>query len=180
MVPFFFAASCIGMAFTCRREFVDRIYFFDLIGEAPLSRLDRVQISPEHSTDFGSAPNRQMWHLVRRQFAVPGAAGVEQKPLAQTLQKISDFEVETGFFPGFAVCCALRGLFVAGCTARKAQLAAHIVRDQQRPAVNGYQTAGIADTLIGGRLRNAALGRVLGAGTGRCTQRESQHQNAYL
>jgi spermidine synthase len=32
MVPFFFAASCIGMAFTCRRDFVDRIYFFDLIG----------------------------------------------------------------------------------------------------------------------------------------------------
>ena len=32
MVPFFFAASCIGMAFTCRRELVDRIYFFDLIG----------------------------------------------------------------------------------------------------------------------------------------------------
>ena len=32
MVPFFFAASCIGMAFSCRREFVDRIYFFDLIG----------------------------------------------------------------------------------------------------------------------------------------------------
>ena len=32
MVPFFFAASCIGMAFSCRREFVDRIYFFDLLG----------------------------------------------------------------------------------------------------------------------------------------------------
>jgi hypothetical protein len=32
MVPFFFAASCIGMAFTCRRDFVDRIYFFDLLG----------------------------------------------------------------------------------------------------------------------------------------------------
>jgi hypothetical protein len=32
MVPFFFAASCIGMAFACRREWVDRIYFFDLLG----------------------------------------------------------------------------------------------------------------------------------------------------
>jgi len=32
MVPFFFAATCIGMAFTCRRDSVDRIYFFDLLG----------------------------------------------------------------------------------------------------------------------------------------------------
>ena len=31
-VPFFFAACCIGLAFTCRREFVSRIYFFDLFG----------------------------------------------------------------------------------------------------------------------------------------------------
>lgn len=31
-VPFFFAASCIGLAFTCRRGFVSRIYFFDLFG----------------------------------------------------------------------------------------------------------------------------------------------------
>lgn len=32
MLPFFFAASCIGLAFTCRRNQVDRIYFFDLLG----------------------------------------------------------------------------------------------------------------------------------------------------
>ena len=32
MLPFFFAASCIGLAFTCRGERVDRIYFFDLLG----------------------------------------------------------------------------------------------------------------------------------------------------
>lgn len=31
-VPFFFAASCVGLAFTCRREHVGRIYFFDLLG----------------------------------------------------------------------------------------------------------------------------------------------------
>jgi spermidine synthase len=32
LVPFFFAACCIGLAFTCRREFVSHIYFFDLCG----------------------------------------------------------------------------------------------------------------------------------------------------
>ena len=31
-VPFFFAACCIGLAFACRRSYIDRIYFFDLLG----------------------------------------------------------------------------------------------------------------------------------------------------
>ncbi|MGB5332352.1 MAG: hypothetical protein WBN05_07420, partial [Woeseiaceae bacterium] len=31
-VPFFFAACCIGLAFTCRRMDISRIYFFDLMG----------------------------------------------------------------------------------------------------------------------------------------------------
>ncbi|MCH7636889.1 MAG: SAM-dependent methyltransferase, partial [Proteobacteria bacterium] len=31
-VPFFFAASCIGLAFTCRPSYISRIYFFDLLG----------------------------------------------------------------------------------------------------------------------------------------------------
>ena len=31
-VPFFFAATCIGLAFTCRRTAIGRIYFFDLFG----------------------------------------------------------------------------------------------------------------------------------------------------
>jgi len=31
-VPFFFAACCIGLAFTCRRLDISRIYFFDLLG----------------------------------------------------------------------------------------------------------------------------------------------------
>ncbi len=31
-VPFFFAACCIGLAFTCRRSIISRIYFFDLLG----------------------------------------------------------------------------------------------------------------------------------------------------
>ncbi|MDH3480681.1 MAG: SAM-dependent methyltransferase [Gammaproteobacteria bacterium] len=31
-VPFFFAACCIGLAFTCRRRDISRIYFFDLLG----------------------------------------------------------------------------------------------------------------------------------------------------
>jgi hypothetical protein len=31
-VPFFFAACCIGLAFTCRGEDAGRIYFFDLFG----------------------------------------------------------------------------------------------------------------------------------------------------
>ncbi len=31
-VPFFFAAVCIGLAFTCRQRLVGRIYFFDLVG----------------------------------------------------------------------------------------------------------------------------------------------------
>jgi len=32
MLPFFFAASCIGLAFTCRGPFIHRIYFVDLFG----------------------------------------------------------------------------------------------------------------------------------------------------
>ena len=31
-VPFFFAATCIGLAFTCKRATISRIYFFDLLG----------------------------------------------------------------------------------------------------------------------------------------------------
>ncbi len=31
-VPFFFAACCIGLAFTCRRSYISRIYFFVLFG----------------------------------------------------------------------------------------------------------------------------------------------------
>ena len=31
-VPFFFAACCIGLAFTCRSDAASRIYFFDLFG----------------------------------------------------------------------------------------------------------------------------------------------------
>ncbi len=31
-VPFFFAAACIGLAFTCRPSAISRIYFFDLLG----------------------------------------------------------------------------------------------------------------------------------------------------
>ncbi len=31
-VPFFFAACCIGLAFTCRRAHIGRIYSFDLLG----------------------------------------------------------------------------------------------------------------------------------------------------
>ena len=33
-VPFFFAATCIGLAFTCRPASISRIYFFDLVGAA--------------------------------------------------------------------------------------------------------------------------------------------------
>jgi len=32
MLPFFFAASCIGLAFSFRSSLIERIYFFDLIG----------------------------------------------------------------------------------------------------------------------------------------------------
>ena len=32
LVPFFFAACCIGLAFTCRADAIHRIYFFDLFG----------------------------------------------------------------------------------------------------------------------------------------------------
>jgi len=31
-VPFFFAATCIGLAFTCARSLISRIYFLDLLG----------------------------------------------------------------------------------------------------------------------------------------------------
>ena len=32
LVPFLFAATCIGLTFTCRRHAISRIYFFDLVG----------------------------------------------------------------------------------------------------------------------------------------------------
>ena len=32
MLPFFFAASCIGLAFSCRSFLIERIYFYDLFG----------------------------------------------------------------------------------------------------------------------------------------------------
>jgi spermidine synthase len=32
MLPFFFAASCIALAFSCRSSLIERIYFFDLLG----------------------------------------------------------------------------------------------------------------------------------------------------
>jgi spermidine synthase len=32
MLPFFFAAGCIGLAFSCRSSMIERIYFFDLLG----------------------------------------------------------------------------------------------------------------------------------------------------
>ena len=31
-VPFFFAACCIGLAFSCRHAYINQIYFFDLLG----------------------------------------------------------------------------------------------------------------------------------------------------
>jgi len=31
-VPFFFAASCVGLALTCLKAHISRIYFFDLLG----------------------------------------------------------------------------------------------------------------------------------------------------
>jgi len=31
-MPFFFAACCIGLAFTCRPSYISRIYFFDMLG----------------------------------------------------------------------------------------------------------------------------------------------------
>ena len=31
-VPFFFAAACVGLAFTCRHQSISRTYFFDLVG----------------------------------------------------------------------------------------------------------------------------------------------------
>ncbi|MDT8319272.1 MAG: hypothetical protein RQ826_01960 [Xanthomonadales bacterium] len=32
MLPFFFAAACVGLAFSCRSQWVARIYLFDLLG----------------------------------------------------------------------------------------------------------------------------------------------------
>jgi len=32
MLPFFFAASCIALAFSCRSSLIERIYFYDLLG----------------------------------------------------------------------------------------------------------------------------------------------------
>jgi len=51
-VPFFFAACCIGLAFTCRRSAISRIYFFDLLGAglgAPLIIILLFLLSPQNA-----------------------------------------------------------------------------------------------------------------------------------
>ena len=76
-VPFFFAACCIGLAFTCRREYISRIYFFDLLGAG----LGAVLII---GTLFVLAPQNAL--VVLLGLAVTGSAlaglgSVAQKPL---------------------------------------------------------------------------------------------------
>ena len=49
-VPFFFAACCIGLALTCRKAHISRIYFFDLL---PVVEYDG-QVRSEYPLDCGA------------------------------------------------------------------------------------------------------------------------------
>jgi spermidine synthase len=76
-VPFFFAACCIGLAFTCRRSYISRIYFFDLLGAG----LGAVLII---GTLFLLSPQNALLMLAMLALiasALVGYASTVQKPL---------------------------------------------------------------------------------------------------
>lgn len=52
LVPFFFAASCIGLAFACHKAYIARIYLFDLLGAglgAMLITAALFRLSPQYA-----------------------------------------------------------------------------------------------------------------------------------
>jgi spermidine synthase len=76
-VPFFFAACCNGLAFTCRRSYISRIYFFDLLGAG----LGAVLII---GTLFLLSPQNALLMLAMLALiasALVGYASTVQKPL---------------------------------------------------------------------------------------------------
>jgi hypothetical protein len=113
-LPFFFAACCIGLAFTCRGDAASRIYFFDLFGAgfgAVLVIALLFAVSPQTALVLlallplgGSAlvastlPSRLRLGLVQLSWLVVLAAGIPQagmdlriseyKGLSQALQVV--------------------------------------------------------------------------------------------
>lgn len=79
-VPFFFAACCIGLAFTCRRPYINRIYFFDLLG-AGLGAMSMVGLlfllSVQHALIMLAV-------LALLASALMGLASTARKPLVIT------------------------------------------------------------------------------------------------
>jgi hypothetical protein len=76
-VPFFFAASCIGLAFSFRREYINRIYFFDLLGagiSAVLIVAMLFLLLPQHALILLAA-------LALLASAVMGAISTARKPM---------------------------------------------------------------------------------------------------
>jgi spermidine synthase len=76
-VPFFFAASCIGLAFSFRREYINRIYFFDLLGAgigAVLIVAMLFLLLPQHALILLAA-------LALLASAVMGAISTARKPM---------------------------------------------------------------------------------------------------
>jgi len=72
-VPFFFAACCIGLAFTCRRKYISRIYFFDLLGAG----LGAVLII---GTLFVLTPQNALLVLLTLAVIASALAGIDSVP----------------------------------------------------------------------------------------------------
>ncbi len=120
IVPFFFAATCIGLAFSCLRAEINRIYFLDLVGAAagaalvvagmfvmsPQTALRLLTVAAMLAAIAASFASPRRSQLLTAQlltmlaiiFAVP-AAWLEfrpspYKPLSQTLQIVDTRIIE--------------------------------------------------------------------------------------
>jgi spermidine synthase len=92
MVPFFFAACCIGLAFSCRGHAAERIYFFDLVGAglgAALAVAALFLLPPQRAVVlFATLPLAASLVVVmarRRQAPVPGTRSLALAQLAWVL-----------------------------------------------------------------------------------------------
>jgi SAM-dependent methyltransferase len=78
MVPFLFAAGCIGLAFACRGERADRIYFSDLLGAGLGAALVIAVL-------FLLPPQQAVVAFAGLALAASGLAGVGWRPSGQPL-----------------------------------------------------------------------------------------------
>ncbi|MGI9223927.1 MAG: SAM-dependent methyltransferase, partial [Woeseiaceae bacterium] len=122
-VPFFFAAFCIGLAFTCRPDAIRRIYFFDLFGAglgataiiallfamAPQRALIVIAVLPLLASVFVVATRFHMLGLIRLLWLVslgvaaesgwPELRISEYKGLTQALQVVGSRRIAESYGP---------------------------------------------------------------------------------